>query len=86
MKLTRDMTRDGSEKKTQKLLEYERTGNAKVVKNTTFTTIKTHIGYGTEHTQEYASMINTGQYKHVIFTDRQDVLDIKPIQGTMLIS
>ena len=31
-------------------------------------------------------MINTGQYKHVIFTDRQDVPDIKPIQGTMLIS
>ena len=86
MKLTRDMTRDGSEKKTQKLLEYEHTGDAKVVKNTTFTTIKTHIGYGTEKTQEYASMINTGQYKHVIFTDRQDVPDIKPIQGTMLIS
>ena len=40
MKLTRDMTRDGSEKKTQKLLEYERTSDAKVVKNTTFTTIK----------------------------------------------
>ena len=86
MKMTRDMTKDGSEKKTQKLLEYERTGDAKVVKNTTFTTIKTHIGYGTEHKQEYTSMIDTGQYKHVVFTDRQDVPDMKPIQGTMLIS
>ena len=49
MKMNRDMTRDGSEKHTEKLLEYERTGDAKVVKNTTFTTMKRHIGYGTKH-------------------------------------
>ena len=86
MKLTRDMTRDGSEKQTQKLLEYERTGDAKVVKNTTFTTMKTHIGYGTEHKQEYVAMTESEQCKHVVFTNREDVPDIKMIQGTMLIS
>ena len=48
--------------------------------------MKTHIGYGTEHKQEYITMIETGRYKHVVFTDRQDVPGIKVIQGTMLIS
>ena len=67
-------------------MEYERTGDAKVVKNTTFTTMKTHIGYGTEHKQEYVAMTESEQCKHVVFTNREDVPDIKMIQGTMLIS
>ena len=73
------MTKDGSKNNTQKLLEYECTSDTKVIKNTTFTTMKTHIGYGTEHKEEYTSIINTGQYTHVVFTYRKDVLDIKPM-------
>ena len=40
IKLTRDITKDGEEEKTQKLSEYERTGDEKVLKK--LTTIK-HI-------------------------------------------
>ena len=46
------MTKDGEEKKTQKLLEYKRVGDENLTKNTTFTIVKTHTGYGTEHSNE----------------------------------
>ena len=86
LKLTRDLAKDGEDKKTQKLLEYERNGDAKVVQNTTYTTCKTHIGYGTEDQAEYNRMHNDARYKHIIFTDRQNIPDMKPVPETMKIA
>ena len=81
--LTRDLANDGQDKKTQKLAEYEINGDAKVLQNTTYTTSKIHIGYGTEDQAEYNRMKEDAQYKHVVFTDRSNVPDTKPLPGTM---
>ena len=71
------MAKDGEDKKTQKLLEYECVGNEKVTKNTTLTTVKTHIGYKTELRYEYNTINNAGTYKHVVSTGRESIPDIK---------
>lgn len=56
LKILRYLTKDGQDKKTKKLVEYKRNGDSKVVQNTTYTTSKIHIGYGTEDQVEYTRM------------------------------
>ena len=58
---------------------YERNGDAKVLQNTTYITCKTYIGYGTEDIIEYNMMKYDVQYKYVVFTDRANVIDMKPV-------
>lgn len=77
------LSKDGQENKTQELFEYERDGDAKILKHTTYITCKAHIGYGTEDKQEYNKMQAEGQYKHVIFTNEDNVPDMKPLTRTM---
>ena len=77
------MTEDEQDKKTQKLVAYEINGDAKVLQNIIYTTSKTHIGYGTEDQAEYKRMKEDSQYKYVVFTDRNNVPDVKPLTGTM---
>ena len=43
------------------------------------------MNYGTERRLEYIIMINLVHYKHVVFTDRENVPYINPITGTLLI-
>ena len=68
-KLTRNLSKNGDDKRTKTLLEYERTGDARVLQNTVYTTNKTHIGYGTETKNECDTMSNGGKYNHIVFTD-----------------
>ena len=84
--MTRDLSKNGDDKRTNKLLEYERTGDARMLLNSVYTTQKTHIGYGTESKIEYDTMTNNNEYKHVVFTDRENIPDMKAVTGTMLIS
>ena len=86
LRLTRDLSKNGDDKRTQQLLEYEYTGDARVLQNTVYTTNKTHIGYGTETKNEYDTISNGGKYNHIVFTDRENVPDMKAVPGTMLIS
>lgn len=56
------------------------------MQNTVYTTNKTHIRYGTETKNVYDTMSNEGKYNHIVFTDRENVPDMKAVPGTMLIS
>ena len=56
IKLTRDLTQDGSQIRMQKLVKYEENGDPRIIKNTTFTTKETHIGFGTEDIEQYNSL------------------------------
>ena len=86
MKLTHDLSKNGEDKRIRKILEYECTGDAKILLNSVYTTQKTHIGYGTESTIEFDIMTNNNEYNHIVFTDRENIPDMKAIPGTMLIS
>ena len=47
IKLTRDLAQDGSQSRMQKLVKYEDIGDPRILKNTTFATKETHIGFAT---------------------------------------
>ena len=47
-----------------------------MLQNTTYKPCKTHIGYGTEDRIEYNMMKDDAQYKHIVFTDRENVRNI----------
>ena len=79
--LTKELTRDGNEAKTRKLLEYEETNDKRVLENKMLRTKFTFVGLGIENKDEYDRMKNEG-HKHVIFTDRENVADMKVIAGT----
>ena len=80
-RLTKELTRDGNEKKTKKLLEYEENNDKRVLENTTLRTKRTFVGLGTENKDEYEKLVREGN-KHIIFTDRQNVMDMNTIAGT----
>eukprot|EP00957_Ditylum_brightwellii_P115264 8789656-Ditylum_brightwellii.AAC.1 len=78
-----ELTKDGTEAETTRLLEYERTGNKKVTDNTPLTTRCTLIGFCTEDRQQFEQLVN--KYKqHVIFTNWQRIKDMEAINGTQL--
>ena len=57
IKLGRDLTKNGEDEKSSKLLEYENNNDERVIKNTTLTTKKTHIGFGTQDKDQYDSLM-----------------------------
>ena len=57
MKLTRDLSKNGDDKRTQTLLEYKHTVDARVLQNTVYTTNKAHIGYKTDTKNEYDTIL-----------------------------
>ena len=81
IKLGQELSRDGEEKETKALLEYEDTGDIRVLENTTFRTQRTFVGFGTEDKDEYEKMTIEGK-KHVVFTDHHNIKDTAQIKGT----
>lgn len=86
IKLGRDLTKNGEDEKSSKLLEYENNNDERVIKNTTLTTKKTHIGFGTQDKDQYDSLMQNKTYKHIIFTNRTEIPDMKPTPQTLKIS
>ena len=86
LKLSRDLTKDGNEREMLKLVKYEEDGDARILKNTPFTTTKTHIGFGTEDITQYNTLPSNPNYSHIVYTPRDNVPDMKPIKGTQLIA
>ena len=69
-----------------KLVKYEENDDPRIIKNTTFTTKETHIGFGTEDIVEYDSLLSNPDYKHIVHTPRDNVPDMDTIKGTTLIA
>jgi hypothetical protein len=80
-KLGKELTKTGEEKDIKKMLEYKQTGDKKVVENTALRTRRTFVGVGTADTDEYDQLRQAGK-KHVVFTDRGHVRDMKAVKGT----
>ena len=85
LKLKRDLTKSGEEKKALDFTRYEVEGDANILKNTTLTTIRTHIGFGTEDRQQYESLIHQN-YEHIVFTNRVDIPNPNPVTNTLKIA
>lgn len=68
------------------MLEFERKGDRRILRNTTFRTSRTFIGYATENREEYDQLISSNIHKHIVFTNRIDVPDMQPIKDTLKIS
>ena len=86
MKLKRDLSKNGDELKMKKLREYEMNGDQRVVESTIYTTTKTHIGFGTESKQQYEKLRQDNQLDHIIFTDRENIPDMKALANTLKLS
>ena len=55
-----------------------------VLKNTTFTTKHTFIGFGTEDRSEYNSLVQHTDYDHIVFTDHSiNQEDMQPLDNTL---
>eukprot|EP00957_Ditylum_brightwellii_P022470 1695373-Ditylum_brightwellii.AAC.1 len=63
------------------MLEYKQTGDKKVWENTMLRTRCTFVGFSTEDKDEYEQLLQAGK-KHVVFTNRGHVKDMKAIKGT----
>ena len=83
--LCKQLTKDGSEKLILDLEQYEIDGDERVLKNTTFTTKRTLIGYVTEDINEFNSKSAEQQYDHIVFSDRSETLvsKMKPVVDTL---
>ena len=64
----------------------KRMGMPEFLKKTPFTTTKTHIGFGTEDLAEYNTLSSNPNYRHIVYTPRDVIPDMKPIKGTLLIA
>ena len=80
-KLRKTLSRDGTERKYQQLLEYGRNNDVRFLSNCIFKTEKTYIGYGTEKRNKYAQLNSNDKYNHIVHTDRGTVPDIQTIKG-----
>ena len=85
-KLSRDLSKNGEEKKIIKLREYKRKGDAKVVENTTLTTRRTHIGFATKRKSQYEELSVNSDYHHIVYTSGTTIPDMKPVTGTLKLS
>ena len=86
MKLKRDLSKNGDEIKMKKLREYEMNGDQRVVENTMYTTTKTYISFGTENKQQYDKLRQDNPLDHIVFTDRENIPDMKPLENTLKLS
>ena len=68
----------------KKLLECEKSGDARVLGNTTFKSRFTHFGFVTEDIDEYKMLVGENK-KHIVFTNREDMPDVKPVPETLKI-
>ena len=83
-KLGKLLSKDGSEEETKQLLEYERQGDVRALRNSTCKTCKTFIGYATEDKQEYDILLQK-ILPHIVFTDPENIPDMSPIKNTLKI-
>ena len=81
LKLKRDLTKEGTEKKCKDWSNWEKDGDERILKNTTFTTQRTFIGLGIEDHDEYLQLKEAGN-DHIIYTNRVSVPDMNAIEGT----
>ena len=70
----------------KKLREYKRKGDAKVVENTTLTTMRTYIGFSTERKSQYEELSVNSDYHHTVYTGRTNILDMKPVTSSLNLS
>lgn len=74
------------EKLFQKFDQYERDGDAKILKNTTYTSKNTYVGYATEDKDEYDTLMSAG-HQHLLFTERAIIdPDMKRLNNTLKLS
>ena len=83
-KLRSDLTKKGSSEQNKKWSEWEKDGNEKLLKKTPLTTNRTFIGLGLESMEDLHSLQQQG-YDHIVFTDQNNVLDMKAIKDTQKI-
>jgi len=86
--LRKQLSKDGSEKLILGLEQHEIDGDERVLKNTTFTTKRTLIGYVTEDVDEFNARSAEQQYDHIVFSDRSETLasKMKPVVDTLALS
>ena len=86
--LRKQLSKDGSEKLILDLEQYEIDGDERVLKNTTFTTKRTLIGYITEDIDEFNARLAEEQYDHIVFSDCSETLALKmkPVVDTLALS
>ena len=70
----------------QKLVKYEENGDAQVLKNTTFITTKTHIGFRMKDCAQFDNLSSNPNNKHIVYTPRDVVPDKESIKGTTKIA
>ena len=68
------------------MLEYERTQDIGVLKNTIYTMRRTFVGYGTDNIDKYNTLLLDHNNKNLVFTDFSTVEDMDPITETLQIS
>ena len=64
-KLTKELTKDGSEAITKKLEKYEQLKDKRVLENTTLRTRHTFVGLGTEKKEDYKKLLREG-HKNIV--------------------
>eukprot|EP00957_Ditylum_brightwellii_P207671 15353999-Ditylum_brightwellii.AAC.2 len=80
-KLRRELTRVKTEDKPMGMLDYEKTGDSKLLKKKPLQTRCTFIGLGTKDKEEYHHLVSGG-HCHVVFTDCQNTKDMNQVAGT----
>ena len=80
--LKESLEEDGTQVRNQRWLEWEADGDDRILNKTPFKTNRTFIGLGTEHKDEFDTLIGKG-HKHIIFTDREDIPDMRAIPATL---
>jgi hypothetical protein len=81
------MSKNGKEELISKLEEHEKNGDMNVLKNTTFTTKRTFIGYATKDRSENDSLVEHTNYDHLVYTDRSETnkRDMLPLDKTQML-
>ena len=80
------MTKNGEEARSKNFEQYKIDGDERVLKNTTLSTRRTFIEFGTENKIEYDALISNTEYRHVVYTNRDDIPDTKPLKSTLKIA
>jgi hypothetical protein len=88
LKLRDDLVDDEKRRKLfEKLDAYERDGDCRCIKNTTYTTRNTYIGFVTENKEEYDRLCADSEHEHIAYTDRtSNQPDMIPLKDTLLIA
>ena len=80
------MTKNGEETRSKRIAQYERDGDECILNNTTISTRRTLIGFGTVNKIGYAALISNTEYEHVVYTNRDDTPNMKPLKSTLKIA